>query len=266
MFFSLSKILWFFVQPSSLLLLVLAFGLWQLYRGRIGRAKKYLLLGLIGYGVCGLSPLAHFIAMPLEQRFSAPDKAEFKRGYDGIIVLGGAVDAVVSKARNNLSLNEAGERITEALDLASRLPNARVVISGGGETLLYNGASDGDAVKALFVRLVAHPERVEIEDRSLNTHENAVFTRQMLGDLTGQRWLLVTSAFHMPRAIGCFRQVGLQVTPWPVDYRTRGLADATRLFGQPSEGLRRMDIIVKEWIGLLVYRATGRSSALFPAP
>jgi len=81
----------------------------------------------------------------------------------------------------------------------------------------------------------------------------------------GERWLLVTSAFHMPRAIGCFRAVGFDVIPWPVDYRTSGPGDAWRLFPRASEGLRRVDLAAKEWAGLLAYYVTGRSTALLPA-
>jgi uncharacterized SAM-binding protein YcdF (DUF218 family) len=84
--------------------------------------------------------------------------------------------------------------------------------------------------------------------------------------MPGERWLLVTSGWHMPRAIGVFRQAGLPVEPWPVDYRTAGPWDAARLFNSPAEGLRRLDIAVREWIGLLAYRLSGRSSALFPGP
>ena len=86
----------------------------------------------------------------------------------------------------------------------------------------------------------------------------------MLGP--GKRWLLITSAYHMPRAMGAFRQAGFDVEPWPVDYRTRGTADLTRPFDKVSEGLRRVDVATREWVGLLAYWVTGRSDALFPGP
>jgi uncharacterized SAM-binding protein YcdF (DUF218 family) len=70
----------------------------------------------------------------------------------------------------------------------------------------------------------------------------------------------------MPRAIGAFRQAGFDVEAWPVDYRTRGRADLIRPFDKVSEGLRRVDVASREWAGLLAYRLTGRSDALFPAP
>jgi uncharacterized SAM-binding protein YcdF (DUF218 family) len=78
--------------------------------------------------------------------------------------------------------------------------------------------------------------------------------------------LLVTSAYHMPRAIGTFRRVGFAVEAYPVDYRTRGIEDLARPFPNLGEGLRRGDIAMREWVGLLMYRLAGRTNALFPAP
>ena len=109
-------------------------------------------------------------------------------------------------------------------------------------------------------------DRLLIERKARNTWENAVYTKALVGPKPGERWLLVTSGWHMPRAIGAFRKVGFEVEPWPVDYRTAGPEDAWRLFSAPSEGLRRLEAVVHEWIGLAVYRVLGRSDALLPGP
>ena len=99
------------------------------------------------------------------------------------------------------------------------------------------------------------------------THwENAAKTKALVGPKPGERWLLVTSASHMPRAMGVFRKVGFPVEPWPVDYRTVGWSDALRLMESPAEGLRRLDLAVHEWMGLIAYRLTGRSDDVFPGP
>ena len=81
-----------------------------------------------------------------------------------------------------------------------------------------------------------------------------------------ERWLLVTSAWHMPRAVGVFRQAGFPVTAYPVDFRTGGRANVLRPFATLSEGLRRLDVAAKEWAGLVGYRLTGRTGELFPRP
>ncbi|MGA8158976.1 MAG: YdcF family protein, partial [Rhodoplanes sp.] len=104
------------------------------------------------------------------------------------------------------------------------------------------------------------------EDRSRNTVENAVFSKELAAPKEGERWLLATSAYHMPRAIGAFRRAGFEVEAYPVDWRTRGPADAGRPFQSVADGLKRTDTAVREWVGLFVYWLTGRSSELFPAP
>jgi uncharacterized SAM-binding protein YcdF (DUF218 family) len=112
---------------------------------------------------------------------------------------------------------------------------------------------------------VAH-DRIAAEDRSRNTLENAAYSLRLARPKPGERWLLVTSAYHMPRAMAAFRAVGFVVEAYPVDWRTRGPGDLTRPFGSLAEGLRQTDTAVREWVGLLVYRLTGKSATFFAAP
>ena len=105
-----------------------------------------------------------------------------------------------------------------------------------------------------------------LEGEARNTQENATYTAKLLGDGMSGRWVLVTSAYHMPRAVGIFRHNGFDVIPSPVDYRTRGVADLGRLFESIPAGLQRTDLAVKEWVGLIAYRLMGRTERLFPAP
>ena len=109
-------------------------------------------------------------------------------------------------------------------------------------------------------------QQVTFEARSRTTRENAVYTRELVEPKPGERWLLVTSSWHMPRAIGCFRQVGFDVTAYPVDFRTRGPSDRVRPFQYASEGLRRLDLATKEWAGLIGYRLMGYVPEIFPDP
>ena len=124
--------------------------------------------------------------------------------------------------------------------------------------------------KRLLTALGVPREQLIFEAKSRDTYENAVFLKEELtrqGELApGKRWVLITSAFHMPRSIGTFRAAGFDIEPWPVDYRTRGRSDLTRPFDKVSEGLRRVDVAMREWAGLLAYWLRGRSDALFPAP
>ncbi len=264
MFFYLSKILGFFLMPSNFLccLAILCLVLAKTRFAQAGRAiltRSIILLVFMAF-----SPLGHWLLLPLEARFSQPaDKESFIAPY-GIIVLGGSVDTVVSRARSSVAINESAERLIEAGYLARRFPKAKILFSGGSGQILYNDMTESAAVKPVFTQMGIAPNRVIYENRSRNTWQNASYTQKLLQSDSNRRWLLITSAYHMSRSMGCFRKAGINVIPWPVDYRTRGASDIYRFFSRASEGLKRVDIAVREWIGLLVYRLTGRTDSLFP--
>ena len=181
-------------------------------------------------------------------------------------MLGGAITVDVSAARGAVALNEAAERITVAAELARRYPNARIIFSGGNNFLLASEAVEAAiAVKEFEALGIAH-ERITAEEQSRNTIENAVFSHLLANPQPGERWILVTSAYHMPRAMAAFRAAGFAVEAYPVDWRTRGPIDALQPFISVGDGLRRTDTAVREWVGLLAYRITGRTAELFPAP
>ena len=106
--------------------------------------------------------------------------------------------------------------------------------------------------------------RLVLENRSRNTYENAVFTREMVEPQPGETWLLVTSAFHMPRSVGLFRKAGFDVTPWPADYRTAGTERIGPAQDNVADSLQNLSVATREWIGLVAYRVTGRIDSILP--
>jgi uncharacterized SAM-binding protein YcdF (DUF218 family) len=260
LFFYLSKLIGFVVAPSNALVLLLLLGVATL-RWPFGR--RLVALSAVLFVLCGLSPLSNLMIAPLEQRFPRWDAGS--GAPDGIIVLGGALDSAVFAATGEFALNESTERMTEAVALARAYPKARLVVSGGEGALVPSGASEADGARAFFARMGLPLERIEIEGRSRNTTENAVFTRELVKPRPGERWLVVTSAWHMPRAIGCFRAAGFPVEAYPVDFRTPGEGVLWPFFFA-SDGLRRFDMASREWIGLASYYAAGRIDTPFPAP
>jgi uncharacterized SAM-binding protein YcdF (DUF218 family) len=257
MFFYASKLIGYVIQPSTALMLLFAFGFSLYWRGRAKAGMRVLAASIAIYIVASISPLPNAIMLGLEQHYSRPTAASLDR-VDGIIILGGVVDTIVSRTRDEISLNEAAERLTEPAALAQRFPAARIVISGGDGALIYKSESEAEVAKRFFTRMGFDPARITLETESRTTAENAAFTKKLLNPPAGERWLLVTSAFHMWRAMACFRAAGFDVTPWPVDYRTRGAEDLLRLPPRPSEAWRRIDLASKEWMGLLAYRLSGR--------
>jgi uncharacterized SAM-binding protein YcdF (DUF218 family) len=265
MFFILSKILGFFAAPSNLLISIGLLGLILLFTRFTRLASWLIVTSLVLLAVAGLSPLGNALILPLEDRF--PQWEDASRGApDGIVVLGGVISPGVSDVRNSMALDEAAERITATAELAHRYPDARIIFSGGSGSLLEREGSEAPfAVRELQTLGVPH-DRITAEEQSRNTIENAAFSRLLANPKPGERWLLVTSAYHMPRAMAAFRAADFPVEAYPVDWRTRGPVDLQRGFPTLSEGLGRTDAAVHEWVGLIVYRLTGRSAELLPGP
>lgn len=265
MFYVVSKLAFMLLQPSSVIGLTLLAGVTLLARGR----RLGLVLaagGLAALAVAGFSPLGNVMTVPLEQRFPAVSRNAIPADVEGLVILGGAEDSWVTDRRLGLGLNEAAERFTEAARLALAHPRLRVVFTGGVGRLFGGGESAAEAVGDFLVEMGIARSRIVLEGASRNTRENATLTLPLLGSTPRGRWLLVTSAYHMPRAVGVFRQAGIDVVPYPVDFRTRGHADLGRWFPSIAAGLERVDLAAKEWIGLVGYRLAGYTDTLFPGP
>lgn len=265
MFFVASKIGGILLfHPLDLLLALLAAGL-LLGLSRFRRAGRALVaVAAVGMLLAAFSPLSALLLRPLEDRFPRlPDDAPAPAG---ILVLGGALDEDLGAARGEPTLTEAAARLTAGVALARRYPDARLVFTGGSADLRGQGIDEARGVRRLWLALGLPATRMVFEDRSRNTDENARFARSLVAPKPGERWLLVTSAAHMPRSVGIFRHQGWAVTAAPVDYRTFGDGRDLHFTTLALDALRRLDVACHEWVGLAAYRLTGRTDTLFPAP
>jgi uncharacterized SAM-binding protein YcdF (DUF218 family) len=263
-FFVLSKTIGFLAAPSNVLIVAGLVGLGLIWT-RFRRAGHVLVVAsIVLLAVAGFSPLGNWLLLPLEQRFPPWDPSH--GAPSGIVILGGAIAPEVSAARDAVALEDAAERITVAAELARRYPEARIIFSGGSGTLGHSDWVEAPFAVRELQALGVDRDRITAEEQSRNTVENAVFARLIATPKPGERWLLITSAYHMPRAMAAFNAAGFVVEAYPVDWRTSGPGDALRPFSMLSDGLRRVDIATREWVGLAVYRLTGISRSLFPGP
>ncbi len=264
MFFVISKLAWAALAPVSLMLGMAAIGAALLVAGlwRTGRA-----LTVIGVGalvVTGVLPIGSLLLQPIEDRF--PPLPDATPAPTGIVVLGGSTDQALTLARGRVTIREAGERLTEAVVLARRFPQARLVFSGGSAALAGSADTEAADARRLWTAMGVPDARITTEDRSRNTDENVRFTEAIVQPQPGELWILVTSAFHMPRAMALFRANDWPVIPDPVDYRTRGTAADWNPGLRAVENWERLDLALREWTGLVVYRLTGRTRTILPAP
>ncbi|MFG1432217.1 YdcF family protein [Xanthobacter sp. V2C-8] len=264
-FFTISKLAWFVAAPSNALAIVLALAALALLAGLRRAGGVLLTVGVAGVLVFGFSPAANYIMSPLEERF--PQFHDDGKPITGVLLLGGAELPDIGLARGQPAFSEAGERVIAFADLARRYPEARLAFIGGSGALIPDGhGREAEMMRQSLGALGIDPARVEFEEKSRNTAENAEFARALLKPKPGERWLLVTSAFHMPRAMGCFRAVDFPVVAYPVDFRTIGPSELNGLFSRAASGLDFTDVGVKEWVGLVAYYLGGKTRTLFPGP
>ena len=213
---------------------------------------------------CGFTPFGNLLLYPLESRFPPWDDSH--GAPDGIIVLGGDIDVGAYAAHNSpQGFAGTGARILSAAMLAHRYPQARILYAGGSPNLVSDTRlKEADYAIRVFENLGIERDRLLIERQSRNTFENAEFSKKLVDPKPGEQWLLVTSAFHMPRAMGIFRKLHFAVEPCPVDWRLEGRKSLTHFPSQADEGLQYTNLAVREWLGLVAYRLAGRTDELLP--
>ena len=210
--------------------------------------------GLAVLGLLGFRAMPDALLRPLENRHPVPT-AEAVGRHVGIIVLGGAVghpDSFV--AHGQVPLGEAAERMMLPVGLMRQHSRLELVFSGGEGRLLTTGVTESELARVFYQQQGLDMARVRLEDGSRNTRENARQVAELLGERCQQPWLLVTSAWHIPRSMAEFEAVGCKVTPYPVDFRT---GDSTPLTEYSlAHSLLLWQTALHEWLGLWVYGLT----------
>jgi uncharacterized SAM-binding protein YcdF (DUF218 family) len=266
-YLALSKLFWLVAEPSSFLFTLWLGGTALLWTGWRNLGRWIVTLTALATLAVAMLPVGQWALKPIEDRF--PPLISLPPRVDGVIVLGGVVDeSVIGRRGVPRSLAAAGSpRLDAFLELARRYPMAKHVFTGGSIDLIDDRDTEADVVRRIFARIGLDTTHIIFEDKSRNTWENATFSYEMLKPDPEELWILITSARHMPRAIGTFRQAGWKnLLAFPVDYWTseNGLSFSP-VFSLGSN----LDVLgeaIREYIGLAVYRYMGRTPELFPGP
>ena len=181
-----------------------------------------------------------------------------------MIVLGGAFDLEVTAGRGGMEMNQSADRFIEAARLARLFPQAKIVVSGGDGS--FSGTYKGDAELAgdFFEAMGVDPARLIRETGSRNTVENVAETRALLDHNGLSDCLLITSAYHMPRAKALFDAQGVSTIPWPTDYRSSGKVRLGFDFTQPTLNSQLISTATREWFALVASYPSGKTKALVP--
>lgn len=254
--FVLSKLMSAITQPMFWLAVWwgVALVMLSLSAGRRRAAMGMLWVGLMALGLLGFEAVPNALLRPLESRYSVPT-AQAIDSHAGVIVLGGATEHPnIYQAHGQVPLGNAAERMTVPVGLMRQHPKLELVFSGGEGRLLTTGVTEAELAKVFYEEQGVDMKRVKLESGSRTTRENARQVAALLGDRCKQPWLLVTSAWHMPRSMAEFEAVGCNVTAYPVDFRTGASTSLTEY--SLAQSLLRWQTVLHEWLGLAVYSMT----------
>ncbi|MBF0219884.1 MAG: YdcF family protein [Gammaproteobacteria bacterium] len=264
LFFWISKLAWAVIAPDMLLLWLFIIALLFLWWRRLSRwqawGKRLLILYLLLIITITLIPIGELLLSPLERRF--PINPQLPAQLDGIIVLSGAENGKATALWDQVILGEANERLHHFQLPAREHPQAKLVFSGGTGSLTEQRYKGSSVARRQLKELGFPVERVIFEGDSRNTVESILRLKALLHPEIHEQWLVITTAWHMPRTIGIFCNAAWPVIPFPVDYQT--LPESIAIAPDFAGHLQDLNIAAKEWLGLLAYYLSGRSAALFP--
>lgn len=249
------------MQPLNLLCLIGIIGFFARFRyPKCG--QKIINLTLIAIIAFGIIPLGPLLITLLERQY--PASSAMPSQIDGIIVLGGAFEPAMSRKMGQLSVNDSIERFLCFVDLGKKNPSAMMISSGGNGDILNPDVLESDDAKAFFALTTLNNRDIVYEDKSKNTYENALYSKEIAKPNKGENWVVITSAYHMPRAVGIFQKLDWDIIPYPCDFKTSGDYKIFNNLPNIAMNFSYLNIAIKEIFGMIVYYLTGKSAFIFP--
>ena len=257
MFFILSKTLSFFLQPLNVLFLLTLLAFFSsVWLRRTQLARRLLSWTVLLWLILGYVPLSSMLLQQLEGVY--PVMKPDYRQFTGVLVMGGATgNGVVAKARDQITLSDEAERMTEAVRAYQQNPQIKILFSGYTSDIFHDGWSADEIAERFFLEQGIPAEQLIMERKAQNTIENAVYSKPLIEATAGQ-WALVTSAAHMYRSMAIFEHVGLadRVVAVPVDYLSGGDIDWADF--DLRLGNQQWTSYIHEVAGSIVYQMTGK--------
>lgn len=261
LFFWASKLVWFLISPFNFILLLLV-SAWLLLLFKAKRLVTPLMGGIVlMLMLIALFPIGNWLLYPLEKRFKT--NPELPGSIEGIVVLAGALEPEHSALWGQTEANSAVERELAFMKMAKAYPDAILVYTGGSSNLIRQEFKAADAAKSLFEEHGLDTSRIIFEREARNTHENAILSLERVNPRLDLPWVLITSAYHMPRSVGIFCKAGWPVIPYPVDHQTHPVLQF-RIGYSLGGHMNELELAIHEWLGLVAYRLTGKTTSLLP--
>ena len=259
MSFYLSKILWLIINPFNILLFfsLLTILLLLLNIKKLGIFSLYFfLILLLSFG---FFPFGKYLTYCLEKSYH---NSYIPNHVDGILILGGATEPFLSKEFDQINFTSSAERLVESVTLIKKYKNAKIIFSSGSGSITYPKLGHAEVAKKFFVKMGLDTNRIFFENKSRNTYENILFSKHIANPIKNEKWLLVTSARHMNRAIFIGQKVDWALIPYAVDFNVPKKIKFKLSFNILSN-LNFMQKASHEWVGLIAYYIMGRTSRIY---
>ena len=263
-FYSLSSMLWSTFQPVQalvyLLLLVLILSFFN--KNKFSRIINS--ITIILFILVILLPNGTYLLWKLENAYTIPKS--FPNKIDGILILGGGINPILTYEHSQTILNEKIERIIESVKLIKQFPDAKVIYSEGAPITAKINITNIDAVKFFYKQMGVNNKKIIFENKSRNTYENIIFSKKFINENDSNKWILLTSAYHMKRAMSVAAKLELNFIPYPVDYRLQTAYNWKLVYIVKGRtfltNLNHFQLAIHEYIGLIVYYLTKKSNKI----
>ena len=259
MSFFLSKFLWYFINPFALFIFLFCLSFIFLI---LNKTKIYVILFSISFIYIlfiSIFPIGKFGIYLLEKEFHT--RTEYPYKIDGILILSGATNPYLSNEYNSIEINGSAERLIESVFLINKHKEAKIIFSGGSGSINFNKLTHSKIAKKFFEKMNVDNGQIIYENKSRNTYENIVFSKKIAMPKKNESWLLVTSAFHMKRAILIAKKQNWKLIPYPVDFY-----QPKQISFKPSinmfSNLSTFQMAFHEWLGLFSYYILGRTNRI----
>ena len=260
MTFYLSKLLWFLFNPFNCILFLFFLSLILNFFKFLKFSKIILFFSFLLFIISGVLPTGSYLLYLLEKNYH--NRVALPENVDGILILSGATNPFLTKEYDQISLNGSVERLTESIQLINKYPTAKVFFAGGSGYVEYPDLNHSEVAKKFYESLNVNTKNIFFDKKSRNTYENIVFANKKINPNINEKWIIVTSAFHLKRAISVGEKLGWELIPYATDYKLSkkfkwGLSFS---FYQNFGMLQHSS---HEWVGIIAYYFMGRSSKIF---
>ena len=261
MMFYLSKIFWLIINPFNIILFLTFCGIvaHHLFPESITYKVIYFLL-LMFFIISAVMPTGNFMVFQLEKNFHL--QPIIPNQVDGILILAGATNPILSKEYNKINLNGSVERLTEAILLIRKYPRAKIIFSGGSGSIKNQKFTHAKVAKDFFEQFQIDTRKIIFESKSRNTYENILYSKEIANPTYNENWLLITSASHMTRSMNIAKKLDWKFIPYSVDFSMQ-----KKFSWKPSinflGNIGSFQGASHEWTGLIAYYFLGRTSQIY---